>query len=143
MMKVEKPNRVPLLGGWINSDTIYQDISGVTEETFWENSTKYALQVYRSLSIDGLVGLAVPSGKGLYRGGMTKESFYSYKQRFNSPEDVLVYVESLPSKEEALKNFDAQTWRENLVQSIKGMQEKVGDMVWMPTLWNEVNPIIT
>jgi len=141
-MNFEKADRVPLLGGFFVSGTHYQGITGVSENLFSEEPSKYAILAYQELDVDGLILLRLPPGREghfQYR-SMTKESFYSYKQRYNSPEDVLAYVESLPSPEETLKSFDAQSWTENLVKNMKEMQRKVGEMVWMPTRWEVVHP---
>jgi len=142
MMNFEKPDRVPLLGGFLVSGVHYQGIADVTEDMFWQDPSKYAVSAYCELDVDGLILFRLPPGREghfQYR-GMTKEGFYSYKQRYNSPEDVLRFVESLPAPKEALENFDAQSWRENLVKSLKEMQEKVGEIVWMPTQWEVVHP---
>jgi hypothetical protein len=142
MLNLEEVDHVPLLGGFLVSGKHYQGITGISEDMFFEEPVKHAISAYRELDVDGLILLRLPSrmeGHLEYR-GITKESFYSYKQRYNSPEDVLAYVESLPSKEETLRNFDARSWRDNLVKSMKGMQQRLGEMVWMPTQWDVVHP---
>jgi len=111
MMNFENPDRPPILGGFIVCGKHYQDITSISEDRFFTEPSKYAILAYHELEVDGLILLRLPPGKEghfQYR-GMTKDNFHSYKQRYNSPEDVLAYVESLPSPQEALKNFDAQS----------------------------------
>jgi len=142
MLNFEKVDRVPLLGGFLVSGKHYRGITGISEELFFNEPAKHAISAYRQLDVDGLILLRLPSrmeGHLEYR-GMTRENFYSYKQRYNSPEDVLAYVESLPSPEEALENFDAQSWQDNLVKNMKDMQQRTGEIVWMPTQWDVVHP---
>ena len=141
-MNFGKPDRIPLLGGFIVSGIHYQGIADVSENLFCEEPSKYAILAYQELEVDGLILLRLPPGKEghfQYR-SMTKEGFYAYKQRYNSPEDVLAFVESLPSPQESLKNFDVQSWTENFTKSMKEMQQKVGEIVWMPTQWEVVHP---
>jgi len=142
MLNLEKVDRIPLLGGFFVSGKHYQGITDISEDLFFEEPAKYAIAAYRELDVDGLILLRLPSrisGHLEYR-GMTKENFYSYKKRYNSPVDVLAYVESLPSPEEELKNFDAQSWQDNLVKNMKDMQRRTGEIVWMPTQWDIVHP---
>jgi len=142
MLNFQEVDRVPLLGGFLVSGKHYRGITGISEDEFRKEPAKHAIAAYRELDVDGLILLRLPSeqnGHLEYR-NMTKESFYSYKQRYNSPEDVLAYVESLPSPLEALDNFDAQAWRENLIEHTKAMQQLTGDMVWIPTQWDTVHP---
>ena len=142
MLNLEAVDRVPLLGGFIVSGKHYQGITGVSEDQFFKEPVKHAISAYRELDVDGLILLRLPSeqkGHLEYR-GMTRENFYSYRQRFNSPEDVLAYVESLSSPEEMLERFDAQSWRDNFIKSMKDMQQMTGDIVWLPTQWDTVHP---
>ncbi|MDQ1318001.1 MAG: Uroporphyrinogen deCOase protein [Candidatus Poribacteria bacterium] len=142
MLNFEKVDRVPILGGFIVSGKHYRGITGVTRDVFFNDPAKYAIEAYHKLGVDGLILLRLPSeneGHLEYR-FMTKEGFESYKQRYQSPEDVLNYAESLPSPMEALKNFDAKSWKGNLAKNIKDMQQKMGDIVWLPTQWDVVHP---
>jgi len=141
-LNFEKADHIPILGGFIVSGRHYCEINGISRESFFGEPEKYAISAYRKLDVDGLILLRLPSqqdGHLEYR-NMTKDSFYSYKQRFNSPEDVLAYIDALPSPDEALENFDMQSWRDNLIRSIKNMQDRTEDIVWMPTLWDVVHP---
>jgi hypothetical protein len=131
---------VPLLGGWIIDDRHQQAIAGCTEEVYWQNPARCAIQAHRVLGVDGMIMVNVPDAPGAYRGNLTKDSFESYKQRFKGPEDVLAYVRSQPSSEEAVSRFDADGWREELRSQILVKQRIMGDVVYLPTLWDVVHP---
>jgi len=87
--------------------------------------------------------IMVPKKPGVYRDDaiFSKENLESVNLRYESPEDVLAFARSLPSPEEAVRDFDADAWREELRSEILTLQHKMGDMVYLPTLWEVVHPV--
>ena len=136
----EKADRVPILGGWVLGDRQHQALAGCSEEAYWQDPMRYVIEAHRALDVDGMIMVVVPEEPGEYRGGLTKEKFESYKDRYHSPEEVLAFARSLPSSEEVARCFDADAWRESFKAEILAMQRKMGDMVYLPTLWEVVHP---
>ena len=139
-LQFEQTDRVCLLGGWIIDDRHHRLIAGVTDKEYWRDPGKYSVQAHRSLDIDGMIGHRVPKSPGDYRGGRTKETFDGYKDSYSSPEDVLDFVRSQPSGEEAVKSFDAAAWLREFREHVLAIQQKMGDMVYLPILWEIVHP---
>ena len=133
-------DRVPLLGGWVIADTHFQALASCTAEQFWRDPEHWAIKAYKALGIDGLIKLILPVAPGEYRGGIDKASFESYKERYHSPEDVLDYARSLPSPQEAARLFNQQIWEDWFRAETMRMQGLLGDIVWLPTLWEVVHP---
>lgn len=136
----EQRDRVALLGGWLLGDRLQQHFAGVDADTYWQNPAHYAVAAERNLGVDAMIGLHVPRWPGEYRGDETRESFEAYKARYQSPEDVAAFVRELPSAEQALRQFDADAWREHLLADILTKRDLMGDVVYLPTLWEVVHP---
>ena len=139
-LRFEKTDRVPLLGGWVLGDLQHQALAGCTAEEYWQDPLQWAIEAHRALDVDGMIMVVVPEQPGDYRGGLTKEKFEAYKDRYRTPEDVLAFARSRPSPAEALRRFDAEAWREEFKAGILAMQAKMGDVVYLPTLWEVVHP---
>jgi hypothetical protein len=136
----EERDHVALLGGWLLGDNQQRALAGCTEEEYWRDPGKYAVAAERALGVDGMIAIHVPKWPGEYRGDSTKETFEAYRARFQGPEDVLRYVRSLPSPTEALRQLDAEAWRRQLRAQILDTQRLLGDIVYLPTLWDVVHP---
>ena len=139
-LRFEHPDRPALLGGWVIDDMHQRLLAGCSEEQYWQAPERWAVEAERSLGVDGMIDLIVPARPGDYRHGLTKESFEGYKERFRTPEDVLAYVRELPSATEAARLFDASTWRAELCEQIRARQALMGDIAYLPTLWEVVHP---
>jgi len=141
-LRSEKTDHIPLLGGFIVSSKHYCEIGGISRSLFFGDPARHALEAYRALGVDGLILLRLPARKtGIseFR-NMSASGFFSYAKRYRSPEDVLAHVDSLPSPPEALERFDLNSWRRQLADGLRDMQERTGEIVWMPTQWDIVHP---
>jgi hypothetical protein len=140
-LNFEDVDRIPLLGGWIIADSHQRAIARCTEEEYWQDPVRCAVDAHRVLDVDGMIMVVVPQKPGEYLiDGISKENFESLADRYKSPEDVLAYVNSLTSPEETAKGFNADAWREEFRTQILDRQREMGDIVYLPTLWGEVHP---
>lgn len=141
-LNFETPDRVPLLGGWVIDDGHQQVLAGCAQDKYWQDPVACAIEAHRALDVDGMIMAMVPKRPGEYRDAeaFTKEKLEQVKQRFRSPEDVLAYARSQPSARDAVRDFDATAWRAEFRSGILTMQQKMGDMVYLPTLWEVVHP---
>jgi hypothetical protein len=136
----ESTDRVPLLGGWLLGDRLQQHFAGVDAEEYWRDPPRYSAAAERALGVDGMIALHVPRWPGEYRGEETRESFEAYKARFASPEDVVAFVRSLPSPQEALRRFDGDAWRDRLAADITQKRAVMGDVEYLPEMWEIAHP---
>ena len=142
MLQGERPDRVPLLGGFVVAAKHYCEITGASQEEFDGDPQGTALRAYRALDVDGLILLRLPPGKEghfTYR-SLTTAEFHAHEERFRGPEDILAWVEKLPSPRERLASFDAEAWKAKFVSDARRMQRLLGDIVWLPTQWDVVHP---
>lgn len=133
-------DRAPLLGGWLLGEGLHQRLAGVGPGEYWRDPARYAVAAERALGVDGMVALHVPRWPGEYRGDESRESFERYKTRYRGPEDVVAFVRALPSPQEALRRFDADAYRRQLIADIEARRALMGDVVYLPTLWEVVHP---
>ncbi len=139
-LRFERPDRVALLGGWMIDDAHQQAVAGCTAEEYWRDPVRWAIAADRALGVDGMIAIHTPPKPGDYRSGLTKEKFEGYKDRYQSPEDVLAFVRARPSPQEAARSFDAEGWREGFRSHILDLQGRMGDIVYLPTLWDLIHP---
>lgn len=139
-LRGEQTDRVALLGGWVIGDAHQCALAGCTSEQYWQSPERWAVEGMRRLGVDGMIDLIVPERPGDYRHGLTRESFEHYKEGFRSPEDVLAYVRAQPDAAEAARRFDAAHWRDEIKAEVLFRQQLMGDIVYLPTLWEVVHP---
>lgn len=142
MLAFEQPDRVPLLGGWVLGDRQHQALAGCSEEEYWRDPLRWAIEAERALGVDGMIAVLAPRNPGEYRDAQlfTKTHLEEVKQRFRTPEDVLAHARSLPGPAEAVRRFDAEKWKAELAANIRGLQRQLADIVYLPTLWEVVHP---
>lgn len=136
----ESTDRVSLLGGWLLGEGLHQHFAGVSAEEYWRDPAHFAAAAEQALGVDAMIALHVPRWPGEYRGDESRESFESYRGRYHTTEDVLAFVRALPSPREALRCFDADAWRDQLAADIAAKRALMGDVVYVPTLWEMVHP---
>jgi len=139
-LNFERPDRVPIIQGWLIDDVHYQALAGASAEEFWADREGVAIRAYQALDVDALQMICLPSAPGEFRGGLDKERYESYQERYRSAEDVLAYAQSLPDPAEAARAFDADAWADEFEQKVHLMRSRIGDIVWLPTLWDIIHP---
>lgn len=135
-----RPDRVALLGGWLLNDAHHQALAGCSAEEYRRDPDRYAIEAERALGVDGMIAVHGLHEPGDYRFGLTKDGFEGYQERYQSPEDVLAFARAQPSAAEAARRFDADRWRDTLKAEILARQAQMGDVVYLPTLWEVVHP---
>jgi len=123
------PDRPPMLGGWIASPEALLHITGRTENDYNTNPRDVALEAYKKLEMDGLIGIFTTRSVDEYRNGYIKaDNGLSF-------EEVVRQVEEMPEAEEYEKTFNLDEQYANHRESIIKTQEICGDIVYMPACW--------
>jgi hypothetical protein len=135
-----RTDRPSLLGGWVLGDAQHQALAGCTPEEYWRDPARWAIEAHRRLGVDAMIALHVPREPGDYRDGLTHEAFEAYKERYPTVEHVLAYAQAQPAPAEAAAEFDAEGWGAGFRQHVLAMQAQMGDLVYLPTLWEVVHP---
>lgn len=124
-LNFQETDRVPLLGGFCPHAEFLAEASGMD---FWANPRKAALEAYKHVGADMIPQLVLPASPEEFRTGDPRPA-YDNRKRYKSPEDVVSYVEGLPSPDDTRKNYDFEAAYKQYVTAMKNTQEEVGDSI--------------
>ena len=130
---LKETDRTPILGGWIACPEYIMEIAGATADQYWEDPTSVSIRAYDILGMDGLIGIFVPRHRDDFR--CVDHTSYARADVESSLEDAVAEVDNMPGPEEIEAKFDFDAAYEGFRQSLIGMQERCGDMLWMPAQW--------
>ena len=129
-----RPDRPPVLGGWIANPRMLLDITGESIGAYHENPLKVALTAYQILEMDGLIDVFLTKSVDIYR--CVDQNSYLGSDKGMTYEEAERAVGDLPSCDEYEKAFDFDGEYASYRNRLVTMQEKCGDMVFMPANWN-------
>ena len=130
---LKTPDRTPVLGGWIACPEHIMEITGTTEDEYWDDPRGVSIRAYEILGADGLIGVFVPTTRGSYR--CVDHTSYAHSDKGMSLEETVAEIDAMPSPEQIEADFDFEAEYEEYSRSLKNMQKQCGDMVWMPANW--------
>lgn len=128
----EKPDRTPVLSGWIAYTEHIIELAGSSEKEYLEDSEKVALRAYKNLEVDGLVDLMIPINEDGYR--VIDHDNYARSQAMPL-EDCLEEINSSPPPDQIEETFDFATEYREFRKSLLQMRDLCGDITWMPAQW--------
>ena len=129
-----QPDRTPTLGGWILCPEHICALAGARSEEYWQDPIAVSIRAYQALGIDGLIDLAVSRSPQNYR--TVDVDNYVHARPDLSLEDALARIDAMPTPEKILADFDLDSAYAEYRRGLIAMQERCGDMVWMPANWS-------
>lgn len=130
-------DRPPALGGWIADPAKVMALTGATEDEYWANPVPISVDAYRTLGLDGLLDVNVPSERGGYT--LVTEAHIEERRRYRGPETVVEEIERLADPQEVIARFDEEDDYKNLRAEMDRMQRLCGpDMYWCPARWEVI-----
>lgn len=129
----ERPDRTPVLGGWIANPDHICSLTGIDLDTYWSNPESYSLDAYRELGVDGLLGNFVPKKRGDFR-GVDAETCFSARSDMG-PEDAMEFVERLPEPSQIIESFDLEAEYAAFSEDLLRRQAESREIVWLPPQW--------
>ena len=130
---LKPPDRTPVLGGWIACAQHIMEITGVDEDTYWDDPEGVSIAAYQSLGSDGLVTIFVPTSRDGYR--CVDDDNYLRGDTGTSLEDAAAEVDAMPTPEQIETDFDFDADYAEFRRSFQDTQARCGDMVWVPAQW--------
>ena len=131
---LQSPDMTPVLGGWIACPDHIMEITGADEDQYWNDPEEISIEAYRALGTDGLLDVFVPTARNSYR--CVDHTTYAHSDTGKSLEDAVADVDAMPSPEQIEAEFDFETSYAEYRQSLESMQQRCGDMTWMPANWS-------
>ena len=130
---LEQADRPPIMGGWLAAPDHIQTLTGCTEDEYWDDPFAWGVKAEQTLGSDGVIDIFAPVTRGDFRvvDGRIME------ERDNMPmEDVVADVQSLPTCEEQLAEFDEEASYTKFIADYQAKQVQLGDLVYCPSDWD-------
>lgn len=128
-----KPDRTPILGGWIACPEHMCALAGASLDEYWQDPHGVSIRACQALGSDGLISLYVPPSREDYR--CVDASSYSHADSNRTLEETLAMIDDLPSPERIESDFDFDSAYSSFAQDFRQWQERCGEMVWMRAQW--------
>jgi hypothetical protein len=127
------PDRPPILGGWLAAPEHIQQLTGCSEDDYWNDPFAWGMAAERVLGSDGVIGIFTPVARGAYRcvDGRVLEDRARY-----SMETVLAEITALPEPDAQRAAFDEEAEYAALRAELLARQAEAGEMLWCPADWN-------
>jgi len=130
-LNFENVDRIPMLGGMVENARWLEKASG-TKLRYgfalhrWENPARDALKAYKNVGADIIRGpILLPALP--FRETVARE----YHLRYKTAEDVLKYIDQLPSISELRADFDFEKTYHAYLNNVRDSQDECGeDMLW-------------
>jgi len=133
LQSLERP---PALGGWIADPAKIMALTGVDEETYWNDPVTVSVAAYRELGLDGLLDVNVPSERGGYT--LVTEDHMRDRSRYDV-EAVVAEIERLPDPGELLARFDEEEAFKSRCEAMEWRQALCGEsLYWTPARWEVI-----
>ncbi len=131
---LKAPDRTPVLGGWIACPEHILALTGADEDQYWADPQGVSIAAYKILGMDGLITVFVPAARGAYR--CVDAASYAHSDKGMSLEETLAKIDALPAPERIEAAFDFEQAYAEFSKSLRQVQERCGEMVWMPANWS-------
>ena len=132
---LEKPDRPPILGGWMASQTNIQALTGCSQEEYWSDPFYWGLQMERLLGSDGLIEIYIPVSQNEFR--FIDQRHYQKHTTYDA-EKVIEEIEALPDPQELWSKFNEESEYQKLVADLEKHQVMCNDILWCPADWDLV-----
>ena len=132
---LQKPDRTPILGGWLAAPHHIMTLTRTTEDEYWADPFGVGLQAERVLGSDGVNGIFVPITRGAYR--CVDHTVLENRARY-SMADVLAEIDALPTPQEAEAAFDEEARYAEFSAELGAKQAQCGDILWCRADWDMI-----
>jgi hypothetical protein len=127
----EKPDRTPILGGWIDCPDYICRIAGVSLDDYWNDPFRITLDAYIKLGMDGVIDVMIQENRD---DGVDAHSWRRADTGLNL-EDALEQIEKMPSGPEMEAAFDFEKEYAKFKLILERGRLLSGGMVYMPAQW--------
>ena len=131
---LENPDRTPVLGGWLACPEYIMETAHATIDEYWADPVGVSINAYQCLGMDGLADVFVPRNRDDFR--CVDRTSYSMAATEMSLDQAVADIDSMPTPEKIEDQFHFDAAYEEFRRSLLDMQERCGEMLWMPAQWN-------
>ena len=128
-----RPDRTPVLGGWIACPEHIMAIMGIDADAYWADPHNISIEAYRRLGTDGLVSNFVPATRDDFR--HVNRDNYAKADKGISLDEALAQIDAMPTPEQLEDDFNLDEAYAGFKHGLVAMQAACREMVWMPAHW--------
>ena len=131
---LKETDKTPVIGGWIACPAHIMELVGVDEKTYWDDPVSISAEAYRTLDVDGVIGVFVPRNRDDFRS--VDASSYQSAHGSMSFEEACEWIDRQDSPEEYETRFDFHGEYEKFKSGLVEGQDLFDEIVWMPAQWD-------
>ena len=120
-------DRVAMMAGFAPHPEFLIAASG--EADFWDHPAETAVRAWRALECDMCPQLVLPNAREDFRGDV--RGAWESRHAYASPEEVVRYVEALPTPEQCRRDYNYEKAYADYVAGLRANQELWDDMLWL------------
>jgi len=129
----KQADRPPMLGGWLSNPRLLAIFAGVSFDEYKRDPQAVSIRAYSNLGVDGLIDIVIAKNHDDYR-VVDHESYVKADYGY-SYEETEEKVCALPEPDDIESVFDFEKEYALFKNDLVAMQQKCGDMVYMPANW--------
>lgn len=130
---LQKPDRPPILGGWLAAPNHVQALTGCSEQQYYDDPYHWGIAAEHILGSDGLVDVFKPVSRGEYR--IVNHDTLDQRARYNI-EIMLEEIRKKPDIDQIKADFDEEKEYVKFADELKAHQSDCGDLTWCPAYWD-------
>jgi hypothetical protein len=130
---LQKPDRPPILGGWLAAPNHVQTLTGCSEQQYYDDPYHWGITAEHILGSDAVLDMFMPVSRGEYR--IVDHNTIDERARYNI-ELMLEEIRKKPDVDEIKANFDEENEYAKFTDELKKHQSDCGDIIWCPAYWD-------
>jgi hypothetical protein len=132
---LERPDRPPILGGWLAAPEHVMALTGCSEDEYWEDPFHWGMKAEHVLGSDGAITIFTPVRRGAYR--CVDHDVLEQRAAYTI-ESALEEIEALPTPEQIEAEWDEDAAYAEFAADFKAKQSAAGDILWCPADWGMI-----
>lgn len=128
-----RPDRAPILGGWLAAPGHIQTLAGCTEDEYYTSPYRWEIAAEHALGSDGLIDIYQPISREEYR--IVDHAVLDRRAAYTM-ESLLAELRAKPDVDELRAGFDLEREYADFAGRLRQVQADCGEMVWMPAFWD-------
>ena len=123
---LHKPDRPPILGGWLAAPNHVQALTGCSEQQYYDDPYHWGIAAEHILGSDGLVDVFKPVSRGKYR--IVNHDTLDQRARYTI-ELMLEEIREKPDLDEIKANFDEEKEYARFAAELKRHRPDCGELI--------------
>jgi hypothetical protein len=132
-IQLGRPDRAPILGGWLAAPGHIQALAGCTEDEYYADPYRWEIEAEHVLGSDALIDVYQPISREEYR--IIDHAVLDRRAAY-TVDSMLAELREKPDVDELRAAFDPDREYTEFTRRLRQVQADCGDIVWMPAFWD-------